>query len=76
MKWQDEAIFQRTAYNSAKAHKYYYVFQAEEGKWKAGRFWFSREIDYRLSFKSAEQARAYCEKQDREALVIEEVRAN
>lgn len=75
MKWQDEAIFQRTSYKSAKAHKYYYVFEAKEGEWKAGRFWFSREIDYRLTFKTAQEARAYCEKKDEETLIIEEVRA-
>lgn len=75
MKWCEEGIFQRTKYASARAYKYYYVFEEKKGKWIAGRFWFNREIDYRKTFKTAEKARNYCEKVDRDTLVIEEVRA-
>lgn len=79
MEWQgieNNAVLQRTKYGVAKAHKYYYVYEKSEGKWIAGRYWFSREIDFgRRVFSSAEKARAYCEKIDRETLVIEEVSA-
>jgi hypothetical protein len=79
MEWQgveNDAVIQRTKYGSSRAHKYYYIWEKEEGKWTAGRNWFNREIDYQgLTFRTSAEARAYCEKKDREAVIIEEVTA-
>ena len=70
MKWNNEgAVFQRTI-EGERAHKYYYIWEIKSGRWIAGRYWFSREIDYRLTFPTAEKARAYCEKRDSEAVII------
>lgn len=63
MRWQgveNNAVYQRTEYNQAKAHNYYYVWRESAGKWKAGRFTLGREIDFRLEFSNAKTARAYC----------------
>lgn len=78
LEWQgveNDAVIQRTKYGAARAHKYYYVWEKEEGKWTAGRHWFNREIDYRLTFPTSAAARAYCEKKDREAVIIEGINA-
>jgi hypothetical protein len=73
MNWNNKgAIFQRTI-EGEKAHKYYYIWQINSGQWIAGRYWFAREIDNRLTFKTAEEARAYCEKRDIEAVIIKAV---
>jgi hypothetical protein len=76
MKWLDtDRIYQRTAEGEAKANAYFYVYRVAQSFWVAGRFWFGQEIDFRIKFESAELAREYCEMKDREAVVIEEVRA-
>jgi hypothetical protein len=75
MNWNNEgAIFQRTI-GGERAHKYYYIWEIEGGKWIAGRYTFAREIDYRLTFKTADKARAHCEKMDNEAVIIEGITA-
>ena len=75
MKWNNEgAVFQRTI-EGERAHKYYYVWEIKGGRWIAGRYWFSREIDYRLTFSSAKKARAHCEKEDKRAVIIEGITA-
>jgi hypothetical protein len=79
MEWvgvENNCVRQSTKHGTARAHSYYYVWETKEGKWIAGRYWFSREIDFgRKVFSSAEKARAYCEAKDREAVIIEEARA-
>ena len=79
MEWEgveNDCVGQRTKYKSARAHKYYYIWQIKGGKWIAGRFTFGREYDYRgKTFPDSATARAYCEKVDREAVIIEEVTA-
>lgn len=78
MKWNNQennAVYQRTI-GGERAHKYYYIWEIKGGKWIAGRYWFSREIDYgRITFPDSATARAYCEKKDREAVIIEGVTA-
>ena len=79
MEWQgveNDSVYQRTKHESARVFKYYYVYETEEGKWKAGRFWFNKEMDFtRPSFNASQYARAYCEKIDREMVAIEAVTA-
>ena len=75
MKWNNEGKIHQRTVGGERAHKYYYIWEIKGGRWIAGRYWFSREIDYRLTFPSAERARAYCEKKDRETVVIEGVTA-
>lgn len=76
MNWQgtdNDCVFQRTS-GGAKAHRYYYVYEERAGRWIAGRYAFGREIDFkRKTFLNSASARAYCEKIDREAVVIEAV---
>lgn len=78
MKWQgieNNCVGQRTI-GGERAHKYYYVWEIKGGRWIAGRFTFGREYDYRgKTFPDSATARAYCEKVDREAVIIEEVTA-
>jgi len=78
MKWnnqENDAVYQRTI-EGERAHKYYYIWEIKGGKWIAGRYWFSREVDYQgKSFRTSAQARAYCEAKDREAVIIEAVEA-
>lgn len=76
MKWQgieNDCVYQRTT-GENRAHKYYYIWEMKEGEWIAGRYWFSREMDYgRKTFPDSASARAYCEKMDKEAVIIEAV---
>jgi len=75
MKWNNEgAVFQRTI-EGERAHKYYYIWEIEGGRWIAGRFWFSREIDYRLTFATRERAQSHCEREDKKAVIIEGITA-
>jgi hypothetical protein len=75
MKWNNEgAVFQRTIAGE-RAHKYYYIWEIEGGRWIAGRFWFAREIDYRLTFQTREKAQAHCEREDKKAVIIEGITA-
>lgn len=71
MKWETSA---RGAYQQAfdgRAHDTYYIYKVEDGQWRAGRFWFNRDVDFRIDFSSAETARNYIEIYDREAVLIE-----
>ena len=75
MEWNNEgAVFQRTI-GGERAHKYYYVWEIEGGKWIAGRYMFAREIDYRLTFPTREKAQAHCEREDKKAVIIEGITA-
>ncbi|NBO09639.1 MAG: hypothetical protein EBV30_09945 [Actinobacteria bacterium] len=54
----------------------YYIRREGAHDWRVGRYTFSQEIDFRdKSFRTSAQARAYCEKIDREAVIIEGVTA-
>jgi hypothetical protein len=62
--------WQRTKKGSTYAHNYYYVYRLSGSHWRAGRYWFNEEIDFRLDFSSAEVARAYCAIYDKDRAVI------
>lgn len=78
MEWQgteNDCVRQRTV-KGERAHEYYYIWQIKGGKWIAGRYTFGREYDYRgKTFPNSAKARAYCEKKDREAVIIEAINA-
>jgi hypothetical protein len=70
-------LVQTSKEGTTKAFKYYYI---KRGKgyylsYIVGRYTFGREIDYRETFSTIKEARAFCEEVDRETLVIEEVTA-
>jgi hypothetical protein len=66
---------QITVKGTARAHWYYWIKREGAHDWRAGYYGFNMEVPYRLTFATSAQARAYCERKDSEALVIEEVRA-
>lgn len=83
MKWNPKienhylGLVQTSEEGTSKAFAYYYIKEAG-GYYKgytAGRYTFGREIDYRETFNTLKEARAFCEEIDRETLVIEEVTA-
>jgi hypothetical protein len=78
MKWQgieNDCVYQRTI-SGERAVKYYYVYEIKRGEWKAGRFAYGREYDYtRKTFTDSRKARAYCQRKDKEAIIIEAVTA-
>ena len=78
MEWQgieNDTVGQRTI-GGARAYRYYYIWEIKGGRWIAGRYTFGREYDFRgKTFPDSATARAYCEKIDRETVVIEGVSA-
>ena len=62
---------------TTRAFEYYYIKRGGGYylSYTVGRYTFGREIDYRETFNTLKEARAFCEQVDRETLVIEEVRA-
>ena len=72
MKWGTRiGKIQITIKGTPRAHWYYYIRKEGANYWKAGRYWFGQEIDFHdKTFRTSAQARAYCEKKDREAVII------
>jgi len=72
MKWKSTITeaYQETAEGTARAHSKYYVYKVRLGVWRAGRYTFGQDVDFRMQFTSARVARLYLEHYDREALVI------
>lgn len=72
MKWNSRITesYQETAEGTARAHSKYYLYRVRRGEWRAGRYWFNRDVDFRLEFSSAKVARDYLEIYDREAVLI------
>jgi len=67
---------QITIKGTPRAHWYYYIKREGAHNWKAGRYWFGQEIDFRDKvFTTSAQARAYCERVDKEAVIIEALEA-
>jgi hypothetical protein len=66
---------QITIKGTARAHLYYWIKKEGPSDWRAGYYGFGMEIPYRETFATSAQARAYCEKKDREAVIIEGVTA-
>jgi hypothetical protein len=77
MKWGTRiGKIQITVKGTPRAHWYYYIRREGAHDWRAGRYWLNHEVDYQgKSFRTSAQARAYCEAKDREAVIIEEVKA-
>jgi len=77
MKWGTRiGRIQITIKGTPRAHWYYYIRREGAHDWRAGRYTFGAEYDYQgLTFRTSAQARAYCEKKDAEAVIIEEVTA-
>jgi hypothetical protein len=75
MEWTQGARepYQRTEDGTTRACEYYYIYKAENGLWRGGRWAFNREIDFRVEFSSAKVARHFAEMFDRDSLVIEGV---
>ena len=80
MKWNsDWTGWQQSHEGTAKARRYYFVTNrfSDNGKWEAGYYGFRKEIIMKSAglFDTAREARAYCEKIDNEAVIIEAVTA-
>ena len=80
MKWNKSSkSFQTTRKGTARARLYYFVTThgTGNGEWQIGYFGFGKLIEMKSAgtFKTAKEAREYCEKIDREAVIIEEVGA-
>ena len=80
MKWNKQgAQFQTSRRGTSRAHEYYYVTTIGAGGagWLAGYKGYGKQITMNSAgaFKTAQEARAYCEKVDREAVIIEAVTA-
>ena len=75
MKWKTGARepYQVTEEGTTKAHLYYYIYKADNGLWRGGRWAFNRDIDFRVDFSSAQVARDYLEHYDRDAVTIQEL---
>jgi len=76
MKWGTRiGRIQITIKGTPRAHWYYWIKREGAHNWKAGYYGFGAEISYRETFTTSAKARAYCEAKDREAVIIEEIRA-
>jgi len=76
MKWGTRiGRIQITIKGTPRAHWYYWIKREGANNWKAGYYGFGAEIPYRETFTTSAKARAYCEAKDREAVIIEEIRA-
>jgi hypothetical protein len=72
MKWLSKISehYQQTEDGTARAYVHYYIYRVSAGEWRAGRYWFNRDVDFRLRFTSAKVARDYLEIYDSEAVLI------
>lgn len=80
MKWNTQGKkWQTSRKGTARAHEYYFITThgTGNGEWQAGYWGFNKLVEMKSAgtFKTAEQAREYCEKIDREAVIIEAVSA-
>jgi hypothetical protein len=77
MRWNSAGKFQASRKGTARAHLYYFVTQHGTGsqEWHAGYYGYSQQIVMKSAgtFKTAKEAREYCEKVDREAVLIQAV---
>jgi hypothetical protein len=75
MKWNTQgARWQESRKGTARAHLYYFITQhgTGNGEWQAGYYGFGKQIVMNSAgtFKTAQEAREYCEKKDAEAVLI------
>lgn len=80
MKWNKQgAKWQTSRKGTAKAHLYYFITKHGTGtdKWAVGYYGFGQQIIMNKAglFNTAQEARAYCERIDREALIITSITA-
>jgi len=79
MQWNSAGKFQTSRKGTARAHLYYFVTQHGTGssQWQTGFYGYGEQILMKSAglFDTAQQAREYCEKIDREAVIIEAVTA-
>ena len=66
---------QITPKGTPKAFLYYYVVREGAYRYRAGRYWFDREVDFTQNglpyvFPTAKQARDYCEAHNEKTVVI------
>jgi hypothetical protein len=75
MKWNKQgAQFQATRRGTSKAHEYYFITTISAGGsgWLTGYRGYGKQIIMKSAgtFKTAQEARDYCERVDSEALII------
>jgi len=72
MKWKPgiKQPYQQTEEGTARAHDYYYIYKVQDGQWRAGRWMFNQDVDFRIDFSSPTTARHYIEHYDRDAMLI------
>jgi hypothetical protein len=83
MKWNPKeapdyrGIVQTSKGGTTRVFEYYYIKRGGGYylTYIVGRYTFGTMIDYRETFSTLKEARAYCEEIDRETVIIEEVRA-
>lgn len=80
MKWNTQGKkWQTSRRGTSRAHEYYFITQHGTGsqKWAVGYYGYGRQVVMQSAgtFATARQARAYCEKIDRETVIIEAVTA-
>jgi len=71
---------QITPKGTPRAFLYYYVVREGAYRYRAGRYWFNREVDFTFNgspvvFPTSKLAREFCELHDEKTLVIEAVTA-
>lgn len=81
MKWNTEGkAWQQSKRGTSRARELYFVTTHGTGGegWAVGYKGFGRLVEMKSAgtFKTAREARAYCEELDANALIVEEVRAN
>jgi len=77
MKWNKASKqFQTSRRGTSKAHEYYFITTITAGGegWLTGYKGFGKQIVMKSAgtFKTAQEAREYCEKVDNQAMIIEE----
>jgi hypothetical protein len=80
MKWNTQGKkWQESRKGTARAHSYYFITQHGTGNdsWQVGYFGYGKQVVMHSAgtFKTAKEAREYCEKIDREAVIIEAITA-
>jgi hypothetical protein len=81
MKWNARVknhyrgLVQTSEEGSTRAFEYYYIKKGGGyyTSYIAGRYTFGREIDYRETFNTLKEARAFCEEVDRDTVIIHAV---
>jgi hypothetical protein len=76
MKWYvKRGRMYKSVNGTARAHLYYWVRHNGVRSFSAGYYGYGREIEFMPHFSTVQQAKAYCEKTDANAFIIEEVTA-